>query len=262
MSTETIQAIDVHAHLGPYEFGDELTRRFMSGDVDCVVDRANRARTRCSIISFMQAFYPEESYDVFAANEESRQAAEGNDRLRFWAVLDPQGKPNFTQVEGLLKHPKCAGIKIHPELHPYGITDYGQAIFSFAAKFEAVVTTHSGQERSLPQDFMRFADAFPEVNLILAHLGFCYDGDMTAQVRAIQSSKHGNIYTDTSSARSITSRLLEWAVDEVGADKILYGTDTPLYFAPMHRARIDYAELTDEQKQLILCGNAERLLKL
>ena len=36
--------------------------------------------------------------------------------------------------------------------------------------------------------------------------------------------------------------------------------DTPLYFTAMQRARIDSAELPDEAKQLILRGNAERLL--
>ena len=36
--------------------------------------------------------------------------------------------------------------------------------------------------------------------------------------------------------------------------------DTPLYFTAMQRARIDSADLPDEAKQLILRGNAERLL--
>jgi hypothetical protein len=83
---------------------------------------------------------------------------------------------------------------------------------------------------------------------------------MTQQVRAIQGSRHGNVYTDTSSAMSITTGLLEWAVGEVGAEKILFGTDTPLYYAPMQRARVDTAEITDQEKTRILRGNAERLL--
>jgi len=262
MPTETIQAIDVHAHLGDYEYGDELLRRFMSGDADRVVQLATLARTQWTVVSSMKAFFPEGGYDVVAGNEETLRAVEGSERLRCWAVLDPKDAKNFDQVERMLGRPRCVGIKVHPELHGYYIADYGQAIFSFAAKFGAVVQSHSGQERSLPVDFVRFADAFPEVSLIVSHLGFGWDNDMTHQVRAITASRHGNICSDTSSAKSITPCLLEWAVGEVGAGKILYGTDSPLYHAPMHRARIDNADISDDEKRLILRGNAERLLGL
>ncbi|MFH1268112.1 MAG: amidohydrolase family protein, partial [Planctomycetota bacterium] len=105
---------------------------------------------------------------------------------------------------------------------------------------------------------------FPEVTLILAHLGNggAAAGPMDLQVRAIQAARHDNVVTDTSSARSLTSGLIEWAVQEVGAERILYGTDTPLYFAPSQRARIDRAELTDREKRMILRDNAERLLPI
>ena len=81
-------------------------------------------------------------------------------------------------------------------------------------------------------------------------------------MRAIQASKHGNVLTDTSSMRSIMSGLIEWAVGEVGAERILYGTDTPCYFAPSQRARIDRADLTDTEKRMILRDNAKRLLPI
>jgi predicted TIM-barrel fold metal-dependent hydrolase len=61
---------------------------------------------------------------------------------------------------------------------------------------------------------------------------------------------------------AIYSGLIEWAVANAGAENILFGTDTPLYSASAHRARIDGAEITDDQKRLILRDNAERLLPL
>lgn len=56
--------------------------------------------------------------------------------------------------------------------------------------------------------------------------------------------------------------LIEWAVEQIGADRILYGTDTPLHFAPAQRARIDQAELDDQDKQVILRDNAIKLLNI
>jgi len=46
---------------------------------------------------------------------------------------------------------------------------------------------------------------------------------------------------------ALTSNLIEWAVSEVGAQHILYGTDSPLYFAPMQRARVDNADISDKK---------------
>ncbi len=57
-------------------------------------------------------------------------------------------------------------------------------------------------------------------------------------------------------------KLVEWAVEEIGADRILYGTDTPLYSAEMQRARIDHAEISEADKKLILRDNAVTLLDL
>jgi predicted TIM-barrel fold metal-dependent hydrolase len=82
---------------------------------------------------------------------------------------------------------------------------------------------------------------------------------VTHQVRAMQRSRHGNVYADTSSARSIVPGLIEWAVREVGAERVLFGTDTPLYHAAMRRARIDHADLDDADERRILWDNVARV---
>src|SRR5205823_5921056 len=143
------------------------------------------------------------------------------------------------------------GIKIHPEEHGYPIREHARPIFEFAAKHRAVVLTHSSEKNSLAEDFILWSDEFPEVRLILAHIGCGHDGDVTHQVRAIQQSKRGNVYADTSSARSIVPGLIEWAVREVGVDRVLFGTDTPLYHTAMQRARIEHADLSEGDRQRI-----------
>ena len=135
-------------------------------------------------------------------------------------------------------------------------------LFGFAAKHSAVMISHSGEEQSIPEDFVPFANAFPEVRLILAHLGCTWDGDPSHQVRAIQACRHDNVFVDTSSARNIIPGLIEWAVQEIGSGKILYGTDSPLYFVPMQRVRIDRSGISAADKQKILHDNAASLLGL
>lgn len=263
MDSIHIAAVDVHAHFGDYANGrNALTNHMMSGDPASVVRRAAMARTCLSIVSPLQALMPRGHGEVLTGNESAVEAVERTPGLLQWVVVDPRNPATFEQAAQMLKHPKCVGIKIHPEEHLYPIADYGRALFEFAAAHATVVLSHTGERNSIPADLVRFADEFPSVQLILAHLGCGWDGDLTHQVRAIQSSRHGNVFTDTSSAASLTPNLIEWAVGEIGPERILFGSDSPLYFAPMQRSRIDHADLSVAAKQMILRDNAWQLFNL
>jgi hypothetical protein len=209
----------------------------------------------------MEGLLPRGSSDPVSANVSAAGIVARTDGLMHWVIVDPLKPETFEQASDMLSGPKCAGMKIHPEEHVYPIAEHAAAIFRFAADRRAVVQSHSGEQNSMPEEFVRFADRYPEVTLILSHLGCGWDSDLSHQVRAVQASRAGNVYTDTSSAKSITSGLLEWAVKQVGASRILYGTDSPLYFAPMQRARVDCAEISDADRRLILKDNALRIFK-
>ena len=257
---DIIEAIDVHAHFGRFTgTTSELSNEFMSCEPQKVILYAKMAHIKLTIVSPLLALLPRMGGNPIEGNiHASKVTAVSRDLLQ-WVVVDPLKKETYTQATEMLKLPKCAGIKIHPEEHGYPITKYGREIFEFAAKNNAIIETHSGEQNSMPEDFARLANEYPEVKIIISHLGCGWDGDLSHQVRAIQSSKHGNLYTDTSSAQSIMPNLIEWAVKEIGVERILFGTDSPLYFAPMQRARIDNAELSDTDKKKILYENAVRL---
>lgn len=263
MSISEIQAIDVHAHLGRMQRGKNLLiDELCSGDAQKVLARAAMANTRWTIVTPLDTLFPPLKADTFAANQRAVGIIAETEGLFQWAVLNPIQEQTYEQVAQMLELPKCLGIKIHPEEHGYPIKEQGRAIFEFAARHQAIVLTHSGQEYSMPEDFIPFANDFPEATLILAHIGNTCDNDSTHHLKAIQASTQGNVYADTSSSNNITPGLLELTVNEVGADRILYGTDSPLYFTPMQRARIDYADLDDRDKRLILHDNAASLFNL
>ena len=258
--TSRISAVDVHAHFGVYcPKGFDQPRSYNSGDAETVAQRARRSNVRWTIVSPMTALYPIGRADVLGGNQETATAVERTCGLLQWAVLSPMVPDSFDQAADLVQRPRCVGVKIHPELHEYKIKEHGPKLFEFAARHRLIVAAHSGQSRSMPEDFVPYADDFPEVRLILAHLGCSCDEDLTHQVRAAQMSKHGNIYIDTSSAQNINPNLLEWAVAAVGADRLLFGSDSPVYFMPMQRARIDWAEIPDDDKRRILNDNAVSL---
>ena len=264
MSTESIPAIDVHAHYGRYFRGsaDNVVNDFMSGDASVVVKRARQANIRLTIVSPLEALLPRFGGDPVNGNINAARVVAETDGLLQYVVIDPLKPATYAQAAEMLKMPKCVGIKIHPEEHGYPIVEHGHKIFEFATRHQAIVLTHSSEQNSQASDFVRLANDFPEVRLILAHIGCGWDGDLTHQVRAIQRSKYGNLYADTSSARSITPGLIEWAVKEIGAERVLFGTDSPLYHTGMQRTRIDQADLSDADKRLILRDNAVKLFAL
>ncbi len=263
MTINDIVAIDVHGHYGVY-YRKELTlhNRFMTATASQVEDRARRSGIGTTVVSPLLGLVPRFEADAVKGNEEAARVVEETPGLLQWVILNPNQPETFIQAAERLKHPKCVGIKIHPEEHGYPIKREGGRIFEFAARHAAVVLTHSGEQNSLPEDCVPFANDFPELNLILAHLGCGWDNDLGHQVRAIQASRNGNLHVDTSSANSIIPGLIEWAVEEIGCRRILFGTDTPLYSAAMQRRRIETAEISEEDKRAILRDNALALLKL
>jgi len=261
VTVSDIQAIDVHAHYGQYDQGPDLISTFMSGDAQRVIDLARLAQTSLTLVSPLQALMPRYHADTLGGNEHAAHLVPKHPELRQWVVIDPLKSDTYVQAEQMLASPCCVGIKIHPEEHGYPIKEHGRQIFEFAAKHHAIILTHSGEENSLPEEFVPFANDFPEARVILAHIGCTIDDDPGHQVRAMQQSTHGNIFADTSSAQSIVCGLIEWAVAEIGSERILYGTDTPLYFPPMQRARIDRAQISDADKQRILRDNAMKLFQ-
>lgn len=257
-------AIDVHGHYGHYfPRSDEhpAFEKYMTGSADEVVRRATQVRTAATVVSPLSALLPRGGADVVQGNEEAMRIVPATPGLLQWVVIDPRTPATFDQARRMLAEPHCVGIKIHPEEHIYPIRDFGDRLFEFASSCKAVVLAHSGDPNSLPADFVPFADAYPDVRLILAHIGHGVNGDPNLQLKAMLASRHGNIFADTSSAKSIVPLLIEHVVSEVGANRVLYGTDAPLYCNSMQRARIDYADLTDNQKRRILLENAAELFK-
>jgi predicted TIM-barrel fold metal-dependent hydrolase len=93
-----------------------------------------------------------------------------------------------------------------------------------------------------------FADKYPNMKLIIAHLG----NDVFMD--AVAAAKHGNIYVDTSGSASHGNNVVERAVKRIGAEHILFGTDG--YSSAFQLARIAWADISDSDKKKILRDNA------
>ena len=265
MTPGETEAIDAHGHYGRYPHADELLGKFSSASADDVASRAHARGVAWTIVSPLEGLMPRGRVTrVAPANDAAFKEVPAVRGLLQYVIVNPLQPETYDQAREMLKAPWCVGIKIHPEENAYRISDHGDELFSFFEEVDAPVMTHSGCPNSLPADFVPFANRYPKVRVLLAHLGNGAgdSGRVDLQVRAVQAAKHANLWVDTSSARSILPGLIEWGVRELGAERLLFGSDTPLYHVALQRARIEAAEITDAEKLLILRENAFRFFNL
>lgn len=241
-----IIAIDSHTHINWGSQWDTKTREVYKADLDTLLKISDAAKIDKMLCSTFSSVIVDK--DIPESNSYLYDLSLKNNRIYQWVVIDPRKEENFLQAEEMLESPKCVGIKIHPDYHGYSILDHGERIFSFAAQRDAVVLMH-------PQypigQVVRFADKYPNIGIIVAHLAD------NQHIDAIAEAKHGNIYTDTSGSASTQNFVVEYAVSRIGSERILFGTDT--YAAGFQRGRIEYALISDKDKENILRYNALRL---
>lgn len=106
-----------------------------------------------------------------------------------------------------------------------------------------------------PNDIAWLAQAFPDVPIQMAHL----EGVGIAGIDAVASLP--NVMIDTSGYLPFTGSL-EYAIECVGADRIIFGTDWPGRGYPNQLGRIYGAGLTEEEQDKILFRNARSFWKL
>lgn len=245
-----LAAIDLHSHYNHGAADDHKTSKIYRADLGFLLEQYHHSNVAAGVFSTFAsmnnfAVIPEE-------NEYAYHIAQNTSWVYQWVVVDPRQKETFEQAERMLQSPKCVGIKIHPYCHGYETVRYADQVFAFANERNAVVLTHPDAPEQIG-NVVPIVDRYPKMKLIIAHLG------SEEHIEAIRKAKHQNIYTDTSGYASITNNLLEYAVQQIGADKIFFGTDT--YSAGFQRGRVEYASISDEDKQKILRGNAVKLLK-
>ncbi|MCA9416880.1 MAG: amidohydrolase family protein [Candidatus Omnitrophica bacterium] len=199
-------------------------------------------------------------YDIEEGNRLIREAiADYRDRMipYYTLVTGRHGKKILEDFERYVTDYGFRGLKIY-SVPPLQLIDdpYMLPFIEKAAELRIPILAHStGAEcESLSRQV-------PECILLNAHMGCCPQahGDWHASVAA--AKKFPNIYLDTTSS-SFDNGMIEFAVEEVGAERVLYGSDLPLLDPTLQIAKVTESDITQEQKNLILHGNIDRILKL
>lgn len=179
--------------------------------------------------------------------------------------------PDCEDVDGILDEIVGAGlrgIKLHPDYQEVSFSDRRYInIIRKAAERELWVVTHAGVDVAYPDDVHATPDGILYVlselsdlssfKLILAHMGGC---DLPDEVLSKLCGK--NVYFDTS---FVLTRYPEKCLEIIkahGADKIIFGSDSPWAHQGEYLEKLLSFPLSDEEKEKILYKNAAKLLHI
>jgi len=105
------------------------------------------------------------------------------------------------------------------------------------------------------------AESYPNVPMIIAHMGKFCSTDTPVRLHTMWlARRYPNVYFDTSSVMDFEA--LEMAVKEDLCHKMIFGSDGPVLHCGVELARIQYLDLTDAQREMVLGGNIARLIGL
>jgi predicted TIM-barrel fold metal-dependent hydrolase len=102
----------------------------------------------------------------------------------------------------------------------------------------------------------------PEAVILLAHMGTGWGVHFNEELDTIEAVKDlPNVYLETGG--SITAAgMIELAVEKLGAERIVFGTDNPLLDPAVQKAKITGANISEQSKARILGANMANILKI
>ena len=176
--------------------------------------------------------------------------------------------PGYEDWESELKRIKAAGIrgiKLHPDFQSFWLDDPRLLPIFEAAQKDFVFEIHIGdkttpaQNPSCPYKLAAILRQFPGMRVIAAHFG---GYRMWAHaLDALSGNRFENLWFDTSSTTPFATPLLaKKLLKAFPRERILFGTDWPLYDPVEERQRLQrLASLTDAEMETIM-SNATSLL--
>lgn len=243
--------IDIHGHVGtwPDFFIPEPSAQWL-------VETSTRIGIDLTVISHLVAV----GHDTITGNRMALAAArQFPGRLGVWLVADPHRSERAADIRAQLDEPGVCGLKLHPDVHEYAITDPGYRPYLELAEESGVPILSHGQTRSPWSDPAQLAEVcrrHERLTLLMGHSGLWVDGFDRAIAFA---QEHAGLHLEICGSR-LTHRWVVRLVSEAGAHKVLFGSDASFLDPRVGLGKVRMARLTDEERALVLGGNAARIL--
>jgi predicted TIM-barrel fold metal-dependent hydrolase len=202
------------------------------------------------------------------------ELVEPYDQLVPFVAADPMalpGEPGAAHLRDMVENHGARGIKLHPMLQDFHASDERMwPVYRTCQELGVAVVSHSGPARggepyAEPHAFARALEAFPELKMVVAHMGGATWGQCLELARS-----YPNAYFDCceiiewcGAPNAPTDAQLARLFRDIGADRVMMGSDFPWYDLDRQVERVmELPVLSREEKEGVVGANAERILGL
>ena len=247
--------VDAHCHMGPY-FNFYVVD---DGSAAAMVRSMDALGIDVSLVSPHLAITGD-------WREGNRQSAEAAAQFpgRIVPLITISGRTTPAEVEAEVSHwhetTGIKGFKFHSSLHGVTTLDEGyRPVYEYCNEHGIAILSHCWNgEGGTEKVIGTLTERYPNVNFVNAHSA---SGWQVIEAECALAEKFEHYQLD------LTGSLLVWGgveymVERVGADRILYGSDCPFIDPRPSMGRMLCADISDDDKRKILGLNAKRLYYL
>lgn len=279
--------IDIHTHVFPPRLAASALRSmqanshtalFSDGTAEGLLQGMKRAGIDLSVVQPVATNPAKLSHLNDSVLEMNRKTAETG--ILSFGAMHPACESWEEELERLVRE-KVLGIKLHPCYEHIDMDDPRTVeILKRCREYGLVVLIHSGwdvglpgNDAALPAKIRRALDAAGSVKMIAAHMGGwdCWEeaADLLAETDVYVDTAFsldrimpapGDAHWQGSDAEMLSGERFCALAERYGADKVLFGTDSPWTDPLEEIERIKALPLPEETIQGILGGNAQKLL--
>ncbi len=187
-------------------------------------------------------------------------AASPSARQMFYgcAWINPQfGEEAVRELEVAVKEWGFRALKLMPTHHAFrAVSKVPYPLMRKAEELSIPVTIHSGTFFGYPLEVAELAAAFPKVPVIMDHMGYrYYVAEAIAGARRVK-----NLYLATTAV--MEPHWIRQAVKEIGADRVMYGSNAPHVWPSTQLLVVRQAELSEGDEKKVLYENSARLFHI
>jgi predicted TIM-barrel fold metal-dependent hydrolase len=148
------------------------------------------------------------------------------------------------------------GVKLHPTLHGYHLSDFGLVgpVLDAVRDAGLVVICHGASDLyNAPPEFAAVAQRYPEVSFLMAHSGTFWSHEQAVEL----AKETPNLYLETS---RVPVHEIAYSVTELGPEKVVWGTDSPFVDYEFEYHKMERVAADADAVSLVCGGNLARLL--
>ena len=259
-----MRLIDFHAHIYPDRVAKRATQStsefyevetVQTGSGDCLEERGREA----GIEEFVILPVATKAIQVHSMNKFVLDQAQKHTCFHPFGTIHAETKNMDEEIDFMFSS-GIEGLKIHPDTQGFNIDDERMFPVYDRLSGKMPIVFHCGDPRfnfSHPARMKRVIKMFPKLEVIAAHLGGWKMFDI-----GFEELKDCGCYFDLSSSTMLIDNSgFRKYVDAYGADKILFGTDFPLWDPVKEVETFMKLPLTDDEREKIAYLNAEGILK-